>query len=232
MSRTADSSVDGVEISSSGTKIETEPPEPTDNRIQAILEEIDGGSVLDIGCVQHTAEKETDPNWLHQHLYNRADEVLGVDILEGELEDLIDQGYRVMYADAENLSLSQRFDTIIGGELIEHLANPGAFLNSCREHLTDDGKLILTTPNVWGIAYLKRLLFSGEVHCNEEHVCWYDRRTLRQLLERHGFNVEEIRFLRPSPETTPTPAPRICWYLDSQRLGANTLMVIATPTDE
>ena len=231
MSKTAKKPDQSAE--SGQTDIEITPIEPTNRRVKAILEHIDGGSVLDIGCVQHDAEMEADPNWLHQHLYSHADEVLGIDILEDELAELVDAGYQVTYGDAENFALAQRFDTIVAGELIEHLSDPGAFLDCCRTHLEDDGKLILTTPNVWGIAYLKRLVFPGEVHCNEEHTCWYDRRTLRQLLERHGFDVVEIEFIRPTSETTPTPAPRLFWSLfDSQRLGANELIAIATPAEE
>lgn len=218
------------EITNSRPKTEIDTRSPTDSRVSTILEQINEGSVLDVGCVQHDADKETDPNWLHQHLYACADEVLGLDYLEKDVEKLAEQGYNVTFGDAENLSLSRRFDTIVAGELIEHLSNPGSFLDCCREHLVDDGQLILTTPNVWGVTYLKRLLFAGEVHCNEEHACWYDRRTLRQLLERHGFDVE-IEFVKPQ-NTSSTPIPQMCWHLRMKRLGALSLIAIATPADE
>lgn len=205
-------------------------PAPTDRRIEAILERIPRGiSILDVGCVNHDASRADDPNWLHQHLDARGD-VLGIDYLAADIRELQAEGWNVECADAEVMDLGETFDVIVAGELIEHLANPGAFLTRARDHLSDTGRLILTTPNPWGVTYLKRLVTPGEVHCNDEHTCWLDRRTLRQLLERHGFEVAEHEFIRP-------PIRRdghgeylswATWHLCKQRrLGALDHLVVA-----
>jgi len=39
-----------------------------------------------------------------------------------------------------------RYDCIYASEVIEHVTNPDAFFKTCREHLSDRGVLILTTP--------------------------------------------------------------------------------------
>lgn len=196
-----------------------------DPRIREILDRVDGGRVLDVGCVQHDPATRHDPNWLHQHLYRVADDVVGVDIDEDGIEDLQDAGYRATVADAESLALEGEFEYVVAGEIIEHVSNPGLFLDAVRERLTDDGQLILSTPNPWCWARLKHLVRSDVVPCNPEHTHYQDEQTLRQLLARHGFEAK-ISFVGPaSPGVT-----RLLSRLPLrafQRLGATQLLAVA-----
>lgn len=167
-------------------------------RIDVVLDEINSGDrILDIGCVQHTAEKEgSEDHWLHGELCEISDNVLGLDYLEEELEKLNERGYKAICANAENFRLNERFDAITAGELIEHLSNPGNFIDRVHAHLHEDGKFILTTPNPWYMRRFFEALLLGDVHANSEHTCWFDRRTLYQVLERHGFEVETFQYTK------------------------------------
>ncbi|RDU56152.1 hypothetical protein CQA49_01865 [Helicobacter sp. MIT 00-7814] len=50
--------------------------------------------------------------------------------------------------DAENLkNLQTQFDIIVHFELIEHLLDPNAFMQSIRDNLSENGFCIFTTPN-------------------------------------------------------------------------------------
>ena len=61
---------------------------------------------------------------------------------------LVRDGYRAVCADVQDLDLGRQFDTIIAGEIIEHLENPWAvFYKAVRKHLKRGGQLIITTPN-------------------------------------------------------------------------------------
>jgi SAM-dependent methyltransferase len=53
------------------------------------------------------------------------------------------------------------YDAIATCEGIEHLGNPLLFLESCREHLVDDGLLVVTTPNIWHPASKLKFLTRG-----------------------------------------------------------------------
>ena len=77
----------------------------------------------------------------------RFKNVVGIDINTSNVERLKRLGYDNIYiASAETFELQQQFDTIIAGELIEHLANPGLFLQQARKHLAPNGRIVITTP--------------------------------------------------------------------------------------
>lgn len=54
-------------------------------------------------------------------------------------------------------SLSERYDMIYSGEVIEHVVNPDKFLKDVRRILCDGGHLVLTTPNL--NSWLSRIMF-------------------------------------------------------------------------
>ena len=165
-------------------------------RIDFIRKYITGKTVLDLGVVQHSIENINDPNWLHKDIARYAKSVLGVDILAKEVKLLNELGFNVVCADVEQMELGRKFDVIIAGELIEHLDNPGLFLQRVKSHLEEDGLLILTTPNPFalGNAFIPiKLLLGGDYSVNKEHKCWYCLKTLRQLLEKYGFKIIEQR---------------------------------------
>ena len=49
--------------------------------------------------------------------------------------------------DAEHFALDRQFDTIVAGDLIEHLGNVEGFLKSVMGCLAPGGKLVIQTPN-------------------------------------------------------------------------------------
>lgn len=202
----------------------------TDPRIRNILAEIDSGRVLDVGCVQHDPTKRHDPNWLHQHLYNRADEVLGIDIDEEGINKLQEAGYNVSVSDAESLDVNNKYDYIVAGELIEHLSNPGKFLNSSKARLADGGRLIITTPNPWCWARLKNLVKNDGIPCNPEHTHYHDEHTLQQLLEEYNFRTK-IKFVGPMSEGITRRLYQMP-FTQLQRLGATQLLAVAEVSED
>lgn len=156
-------------------------------------------SILDIGCVRHS-ETKRDKGSLHDMLIESfpQSDVIGIDILPEEVEKMRQQGYNVEVADAELMSLDREFDTIVAGEVIEHLANPGEFLRRVSEHLTSDGKFIMTTPNPDGFPYWRKAISGGSN--NPTHTLWIDPRNLRRLTQvaDTDLSVSETAFLPPT----------------------------------
>lgn len=131
------------------------------------------GRIIDIGC----AEKRFDVN------------SIGVDRVRGENVDII--------ADAHSLPFkNESFDTIIAGELIEHLVNPQRFLNETKRILDSKGRLILTTPNPTSLHYIFHESFGlRSVSNTQDHKFLWDLKCLKRLLRRCGFKVEALGYV-------------------------------------
>ena len=152
--------------------------------------------VLDIGCIDHNLNKIEENIWLHKLIKQNAKYLLGIDY-DREKVNLIED-YNIIYGNAENFKINKKFDVIVAGEIIEHLANVGLFLDSARKHLKKDGLLIITTPNVWGIRRIIRMLLNLQIQSNEEHCLWYDEDMLWNILDRQGFEpIEYYYYLDP-----------------------------------
>ncbi|HAV76436.1 MAG TPA: hypothetical protein DCX53_03685, partial [Anaerolineae bacterium] len=158
-------------------------------REDRIMEWVKGPGVLDVGCTDHHVI-ENSTYWLHQHLRQKYDHVVGIDISDENLSAMRALGYQNLYnMDAESFSFDEKFDTIVAGELIEHLSNPGLFLDRARIHLKPDGRLIVTTPYVFSLLYIIYSKIKFPKTCeNPEHTHWLCIETMRQLVKRHGFN--------------------------------------------
>jgi 2-polyprenyl-3-methyl-5-hydroxy-6-metoxy-1,4-benzoquinol methylase len=177
------------------------------NRVDYILKYTKNKKVLDVGGIEFV-EKVGEENWLHKKIAESAKYILGVDLNKKGVEKAREMGYNFIFGDAENLDkyVNEKFDVCVAGELIEHLANPGLFLQSVYKVLEDDGRLILTTPNAFALGNIIRILkYALRLKVPPdlpEHKAWYDLFTLKQLLNSQGFEVEEIFTVRPEREVS------------------------------
>lgn len=152
-----------------------------------------GRRVLDVGCIDHSASASYSDTWLHRYVQVSASSVLGVDLASAEVDKLRDRGYNVIAADAQVMSLGERFETIVVGELIEHVEAPGTLLRNLRDHLEPGGQIFISTPNPWyAYHWAESLLFDPRKRWNPEHVAWFDAFTLANLVRRCGFRVDEV----------------------------------------
>jgi 2-polyprenyl-3-methyl-5-hydroxy-6-metoxy-1,4-benzoquinol methylase len=153
---------------------------------------IDGKKVLDVGSLG-----QSDIYCLWDTLAAHSAELMGVDLpnaaetsrdrlkvspqgLEHESDPRIRQG------NMETIELGECFEVVVAGDVIEHTSNQGRLLDNIHHHLYPGGRLIITTPNAkWPTVFLRP---------NPTHVLWHDAHTLRQLLERHDFVVETLRY--------------------------------------
>jgi len=165
----------------------------TNSKFSRIDQLIKNKDVLDCGCVGDViSNKEDFEKTSHAILMKHARSIVGVDIWEEEIEKRREMGYNVICANVEHLELNRTFDVVIAADLIEHLSNPGMFLDTAHKHLKDKGLLYLCTPNAFSLNNCVRALFGIKINVHSEHTCYYDLNTLIQLIARHGFSVKEI----------------------------------------
>ena len=160
------------------------------NRVDFILPYVQGPKVLDVGCAAHVPEPGA-PYWLHGRLREKFPCVTGIDLNEQNVAKLRAQGFQNLFVgNAEDINIDSRFDTIVAGELIEHLSNPGAFLESARKHLAPGGRLVLTTPYPFCLmGFLYAMLKYPKTCQNLEHTCWFCPQTFKELSGRAGLRI-------------------------------------------
>jgi SAM-dependent methyltransferase len=185
--------------------------------------------VLDCGCAEHYVYEDQESwgyLWIHDKICKEAKYCLGIDIEKEALLRLKEMGYNVKYANVETMELGRKFDVIVAGELIEHLSNPGLFLERANKHLRKDGRLIISTPNAFSSGNVFRSLLGRKMIINPQHVCYYDEQTLTQLLKRYGFEVEDVIWhVRPE-------ANRLNFVIKYRKNMAPTMIVIARKVKE
>jgi len=86
------------------------------------------------------------------------------------------------------------FDTIVCGELIEHLENPYALLRALRPLLSDDGRLLVSTPNPLSIpVFVAEVMRSRRFFFTRDHLYYFLPRWVERLLEKTGYVVERLQ---------------------------------------
>jgi SAM-dependent methyltransferase len=167
------------------------------DRLDFVAERCRGRRVLDLGVVGATCDEpgarvRAFPSSLHLRIVAVAASVVGVDHSRREIEALGAEhpGLRLYCADVEELGAAlaeeEPFDVVVAGDLLEHLSNPGHALDEIRPLLRANGELIVTCPNAFGAPNLVRFTL-GRYREGPDHVQSYNKHTLAQLLERHGF---------------------------------------------
>lgn len=176
------------------------------NRADRTLRWVRGPDVLDVGAAGHRPLPHSR-QWLHGRLREVFPAVMGIDISEDNVKMLHNMGYQgLRVGDAQSLQMEARFDTIVGGEVIEHLEDPGRFLAGARRHLKPGGRVVLTTPYAFGLLNWVYALLRFPTTCiNPEHTVWFCPTTLTEMAHREGFTVIHWELILDLPDDPNPP---------------------------
>jgi 2-polyprenyl-3-methyl-5-hydroxy-6-metoxy-1,4-benzoquinol methylase len=105
----------------------------------------------------------------------------------------IKKGHAAYCGPLEKFPTSERFDVILLLNLIEHVEDPAALLVRARELLSDNGRILLKTPNVdcWEGRALRHNNW-GAYHC-PRHWVLFTPESLRDLLRRNLLHVDSLQ---------------------------------------
>jgi len=157
------------------------------------------GRVLDVGCGEGGAGRplrDAGASWISgieldpaaaARAAERYDEAVA-----GRAEESLDR-------------VSSPFDTILLYDVLEHLAEPGSFLEALQGVAAPGARAHVSVPNARHWTLLRDLAVRGTFgyteagHRDETHLRWFTRSDLRALLERAGWRVERVEHgpLRP-----------------------------------
>jgi 2-polyprenyl-3-methyl-5-hydroxy-6-metoxy-1,4-benzoquinol methylase len=170
------------------------------DRDEAILEIARGRRVLHLGCVGNTDLPSDErvrlaQRSLHWKLTAQA-EVVGVDYSSDVIEEYKRLGIfnNIIPGDVQvlhEIKLNDSFDVVIAADIIEHLSNPGALLEGIKLFCNDKSRILITTPNAFGLPnFIKFSL--GHFRDGEEHVMTFNFDNIKNLLKRHGYEIERF----------------------------------------
>lgn len=168
---------------------------PIHRRLDYLRELATGRRVLDVGLVEHFADNQRSDRWLHRNLAEVAESCKGIDILAEDVETLREQGYDVEVHDLTAAPMAEQFELVVMGEIIEHLGAPEPFLENVRRSLTDDGLLVLSTPNPYMLNRAWHAM-RGRFPDSVDHGVLIGPGNLAELATRSGFRLQTWRGVR------------------------------------
>jgi 2-polyprenyl-3-methyl-5-hydroxy-6-metoxy-1,4-benzoquinol methylase len=173
------------------------------NRLMTLLKGNKAHRYLDIGCNAGEFTRQCGA-------ILEAGEIHGIEIdpeVAGKAEK---NGVRVLLADAGKKYAypDNYFDVITANQLLEHVSNTDNVLRECHRLLTENGLLILGTPNLCSLMQ-RILILSGNqpttLHVSEvqvgnfirgtathnDHIHAFSPGALEDLIKYHGFRIEK-----------------------------------------
>lgn len=133
----------------------------------------------------------------------KANQVFGIELMEEAATEAATLLDGVICADLDVFELSNltdewdeiSFDFIVCADVLEHVKNPWATLNSLAKYLKPGGKLIISIPNVrhWSVVF--PLLFRGRWDYQDAgimdrtHLRFFTKSTASELIKKTGLSL-------------------------------------------
>lgn len=155
-----------------------------------LIKEAANKRVLDIGVCEHDLSHMDAEGWKHKFIKESSSYCIGVDIIEPLVKLLNERGYEIKCVDAtSDIYLGEKFDVVVIGDVIEHVENPVALLRFAKRHLSDGGKIIVSTPNPHSLFFSLIVLREETCVVNFEHTLWVSPSISVELAYRSGLEV-------------------------------------------
>ena len=167
-----------------------------------------GARLLDVGCSRgYLMNKLRSQNWT----------VVGIEPNSDDAKIASQTGFNVFNCSAEEALKSNlgKYDRIIFADVLEHLVNPTEVLRAYRRHLTENGTVVISVPNIAHLS-VRAQLMAGRFNMTDAgildrtHLHFYTQRTFLAFIKECGFSV--VKF-----SSTPAPIEKVFPILASRR---------------
>jgi 2-polyprenyl-3-methyl-5-hydroxy-6-metoxy-1,4-benzoquinol methylase len=148
--------------------------------------------VLDVGC---------GPGYLGAELKRRGvARVVGIELNPAAAKLASERLDEILVCDIETEELPYAdgsFDCLVYGDILEHLIDPWALLRAHRRLVREDGKIIVSMPNIgyWGV--IRELLrgrweYTTFGTMDATHLRFGTLQTIKGMCEQGGFRIAEV----------------------------------------
>jgi methionine biosynthesis protein MetW len=155
-----------------------------------ILKKIGNGemrTLLDVGCAQgHLMTSARDAGWI----------TTGIEFDETDAKISQQFGLHVHHGSAEVKlkEIDEVFDLVVIADVLEHLVDPKNVLELVRNRLKDDGKVIISLPNIAHLSVRMQLMFGQFTRTDRgildrTHLHFYTKKSIESLCHEAGYVV-------------------------------------------
>jgi SAM-dependent methyltransferase len=169
------------------------------DRVPWLVDQCRGRGVVHVGFADagFRDEQQRAGRWLHGRLAEVTSSLVGIDSDARSVEHAVAAGLEAHLADCTDATAVAGLgiapaEVVLAGEVIEHVDAPGPFLDGLRHLCRDDGRLIVTTPNAYGLVNVAANLIRRVEVNHPDHVLMFTWRTLTELMRRHGWNPVDV----------------------------------------
>jgi ubiquinone/menaquinone biosynthesis C-methylase UbiE len=142
-----------------------------------------GDTILDVGCATGDYCNK---------LKKLGFKCVGIDINREYIEKALENGIEAYIMSAENIKfLDNSFDTILLFEVLEHVEKLDHVLEEVKR--VTKKNILITVPNCSDFYHLKKYCLTYEHMLEKDHVNFFTRESLENLLSKHfkNFKVKE-----------------------------------------
>ena len=147
--------------------------------------------VLDVGCNNGLVGREM--------IRLSQASIDGVDINEEALKKAGETYRKVFRRDLYQSKLeidAEKYDYIVFSDILEHLPRPDLILRDAKKYLKDDGKIIISLPNVARFEVRLGLLFGNFDYSpgilSEDHLRFFTKKSAEKLIRECGYEIERV----------------------------------------
>lgn len=184
-----------------------------------------GKRILELGC---------SDGFISRHLTERGCLVTGVEIDSEAAQRARQWCEKVVNHDLNDLAWMQQvggnFDTILCGDVLEHLVQPEITLRHLHRLLSPGGRVIICLPNIAHIRIRIMLLLGNFEYesagiMDVTHLRFYTYRSAREMIERSGYRI--VSYYPLVGGGAPTRWLRVLFH----KLFARSIMFVAVPAE-
>lgn len=140
-------------------------------------------TILDIGCATgYFLDLAKERGW----------KTYGVEISEYAAKEATSRGHSVYVGKLPELNIANKVDVVTMWDVLEHVDNPRAYLETAYRMLNEGGYVAINTvdsSSLWALMMGKK----WHLIVPPEHIHYYATSNLKQLLKQTGFDVFEVK---------------------------------------